>query len=146
MKNIIKFIITLSLIFSSLSTTFAEEWYIEKLLNLNYGIEAMNLNLKNINHQSFHNEKYNKIYNELKNIDNIFKKNIMKNYRDWKYWYYQINWIIKNYNNFIYHTNMFLSFLKIKEQNNYYSEINHAIISSYTNIKESYNNMKNIIK
>jgi len=146
MKNIIKFIIALSLIFSSLSTTFAEEWYIEKLLNLNYGIEAMNLNLKNINYINFNNEKYNKIYNELNTIDNIFKKNIMKNYRESKYWYYQINWIIKNYNNFIYHTNMFLSFLKIKENNNSYSEINHAIINSYTSMKESYNNMKNIIK
>lgn len=146
MKKIISIIITLTLILSSLSTTFAEEWYIERLFDLNYNIEETNLNLSQINYIHFNEEKYNRIYNEFKTVDSILKKWFMKNYREWNYEYYQINWIITNYNNFIYHTNQFFFFIKLKEQNNNYTENNTAIIRSYTNMRSSYNKVKNLIK
>ena len=110
MKTIIKSIIVLSLIFTSLSSTFAKEWYLEILLDLNYWIEQKNLDLENINYIYFNNNKYNRIYNELKTVDSLLKESFIKQYREWKLKYYQINWIVSNYNNFIYHTNQFLFF------------------------------------
>jgi hypothetical protein len=146
MKKIILFIITLSFIFSSLSNTFAEEWYIERLLDLNYWIEQYDIELSNINYIHFNDEKYNRIYNELKTVDSILKNEFMKKYRSWEYWNYQTNWIIKNYNNFIYYTNKFFYFLKLKEQNPNYKEVDTAIMSSYKNMKSYYNNFKNIVR
>jgi len=146
MNKIIKTIITLSIILSSLSTTFAEEWYLEKLLDLNYWVEQYNLNLSNINYIYFWDDKYNRIYNELKTVDSLLKNGFMKQYRNWDFEYYQINWIIINYNNFIYHTNQFLFFIKLKEQNNNYVELDSAIINSSKNMKSSYNKVKNITR
>lgn len=146
MKKIITFIITLSVILSSLSTTFAEEWYIERLLDLNYWVEQYNLDLSNIDYIYFNDDKYNRIYRELKTVDSILKKWFMKNYRNWKLEYYQISWIVTNYNNFIYHTNQFFFFLKLKEQRPYYTELDSAIINSSRNMRSSYNKVKNITR
>ncbi len=146
MKKIITYIITLTIIFSSLSNTFAEEWYIEKLFNLNYEVEDLSLNFSEINYIHFNQEKYNRIYRELKVVDSLLKKWFIKNYKNWTYDYYKINWIVKNYNNFIYYTNEFLFYQKLKEQQNNYSEINSAIITSSINMRSSYTRLKNIIK
>ena len=146
MKKITKLIITLSLIFSSLSTTFAKEWYIESLLNLNYSVEEYKLDLVKIDYINFNNKKHKQVYNKLKTSNDILKKWFIKNYKDWKYKSYQINWIIKNYNNFVYHTNKLFLFLKIKEQNNNYTELNTAILRSYINMKTSFTRVQNIIK
>ena len=93
-KKIINSIIALTIIFSSISITFAEEWYIEKLLDLNYWVEEYDLNLSEINYISFNNSKYSKIYSELNRIDNILKDSFMNSYRKWEYSYYKINWIV----------------------------------------------------
>ena len=146
MKKIILSIITFCFIFSSLSITFAEEWYIERLLDINYWVEQYNLKLSNIYYIHFNDEKYNRIYNELKTIDSILRNEFMKKYRNWEYKYYQTNWIITNYNNFIYYTNKFFYFLKLKEQNSNYKELDPAIISSYKNIRSSYIKVKDIIR
>ena len=147
MKAITKIIITLSIILSSLSTTFAEEeGYIEKLLDLNYWVEEYNINLSSIDYIHFTDYKYNRVYSELKRIDTILKRDFMDKYRSWEFWYYQINWIVTNYNNFIYHANKFLFFLKIKEQNNYFIETDSAIIKSYRDMISSYKKVKNLVK
>ena len=147
MTKIIKTIIALTIIFTSLSTTFAEEeWYIEKLLDLNYWIEEYQLNLSSIDYIHFNEYKYNRVYTELKRIDSILKIDFMQKYRDWEYEYYQINWIVTNYNNFVYYSNQFLFFLKIKEQNNNFVETNDAILRSYRNMLSSFTKVKNIAK
>lgn len=146
MKKTINIILWLSIIVSSISTSFAEEWYIEKLLDLNYWVEEYKLNLSNLDYIHFWEEKYNKIYNKLKNIDSILKNEFIKKYRNLEYEYYQTNWIISNYNDFIYHTNQFFYFLKIKEYNSNYKEVDSAIIRSYTNMRSSYHKVKNILR
>jgi len=146
MNKIIKLIITLTIIFSSLSNTFAEEGYIENLFNLNYWIEEFDLNLHNIKYIHFNNEKYNKIYREIKTVDSLLKEGFVRNYKNWEYNYYQMNWIVNNYNKFIYNTNQFFFFIKLKENNNNYSEINSAIMNSYRNMKIYYLKVKNLAK
>ncbi len=146
MKKIIIFIITLSLFFSSLSNTFAEEWYIEKILDLNYYSEEYELNLKSIDYIYFNNLKSYNMYKNIKNIDSKFKKLLINQYRQWELEYYQINWIITNYNNFIYYTNKFFYYLKLKEQNYNYVELDKAIINSSKNMRNSFIHIKNITK
>lgn len=146
MNKIIKVIITLTIIFSSLSTTFAEEWYIENLFDLNYWIEEMDLDLHEIKYIYFKNEKYNRLYREIKTVDSLLKNGFMKNYRNWTYNYYKMNWIVSSYNKFIYNTNQFFFFIKLKEKNSNYSEANTAIMNSYRNMRIYYSKVKNLAK
>ena len=146
MNKIIKLIITLTIIFSSQSNTFAEEGYIENLFDLNYWVEELDLDLHDIKYIYFNNEKYNRIYREIKTVDSLLKDGFMKNYRNWEYDYYQMNWIVNNYNKFIYNTNQFFFFIKLKEQNSNYLEIDSAIMSSYRNMKIYYSKVKNLAK
>ncbi len=146
MKKIIKAIITLTVIISSLSSTFAENWYIENILNLDYTIEENNLELSQINYYHFNIVQYNNIYLNMKKVNGLLKKWIIDNYKNWTYWYYQVNWIIKNHNNFTYNLNQFFFYLKIKESWANYVELNTAIKRSSINIINSYNRIKNLIK
>ena len=146
MKKIIKIIITLTVIISSLSPTFAENWYIENILNLDYTIEENNLELSQINYYHFNTVQYKNIYLNMKKVNELLKKWIINNYKNWTYWYYQVNWIIKNHNNFTYNLNQFFFYLKIKESWANYVELNTAIKRSSINVINSYNRIKNLIK
>lgn len=146
MKKIINIIITLSIFFSSMDYTFAEEWYLEKLLDLNYWVEEHNIELAKMDNVNFNNPEFNKVYNELQNIDRVLKDEFIKKYRNWEYTYYQVNWIVTNYKNFVYHANKFFYMLKIEENNPNYDEMGKAILNSYTNMRSSFKKVKNIVK
>ena len=146
MKKIITFIITISIIFSSLNNTFATNISIEELLNINNIEEENKLNFQEIKYINFQNQKYNNLYIRLKQIDKILKKWFIKNYNNWIYDYYQINWLINSYNNFIYYTNELLFFIKLKEENNNFWEIDIAIHKSIINMKSNYLKVKNLAK
>ncbi len=146
MKKIILAIILFTFFFTNFYITFAEEWYIEKLLDLNYWVEQKKLDLSKIDYISFQSSKYNYIYEQIIISDSTLREWFMKKYRNWDFEYYQTNWIITNYNNFVYYTNQFFFYLKIKEQNNNFVELDTAIINSYTNMRSSYRKVKNIIK
>jgi len=142
MKKIISIIIVSILYFSSTSNTFAEEWYIEELLNINYEVERLTLDLSEIDTIYFKTPKYNKLRNQMIKINSTLKKWIMNKYKNWELEYYQINWVITNYNNFIYHINKLFYFLKLKEQNCGFRELDTAIIRSYTQIRSSFKKIK----
>lgn len=146
MKKIINIIITLSIFFSSMDYTFAEEWYLEKLLDLNYWVEEHSIELAKMDSVSFNNPEFNKVYNELQNIDRVLKDEFIKKYRNWEYTYYQVNWIVTNYKNFVYHANKLFYMLKIEENNPNYDEMGKAILNSYTNMRSSFKKVKNIVK
>ena len=145
MKKITLFFVSLFTLLH-FSSTYAEEWYIEQLLDLNYGIEQYELDLRELDYIYFNDSKYNYVYNELKRVDSILKTEFMNKYRSWEYEYYQTNGIVTNYNNFIYHTNKFFFYLKMKESNPNYWEINTAILHNYRSMKSSYSKVKNIVK
>ena len=146
MKKIINIIIAISLLLSSLSTTFASQWYLETLLDLNYWIEEHNLELAELDNIYFKNKLFNKVHNKLKKADKILKREIIQKYRNWEYEYYQVNWIVKNYKNFIYHANQFFYYLKIEEQHPNYRDLDTAILRSYRNMNSNYRKVKNLIK
>jgi len=146
MKKITTSIIMLTIFFSSFSVSFAEEWYIEKILDLNFWVEEKKLDLSEINNIYFKTSKYTYTYEQLKIADSTLRKGFMEKYRNWDFEYYQTNWIVTNYNNFIYYTNKFFFYLKIKEQNNNFVELDTAIINSYTNMRSSYRKVKELIR
>lgn len=146
MKKIILPIITLTIIFSSLSNTFAKEWTLERLLDLNYWVEKYNLSLSQIDYIRFNDSKYNNMYNELIEIDSTLRNEFMKKYRNWEYEYYQMNWIVTNYKNFVYYVNKYFLYIRMKEINNRYMELDTAILNSYRNMRSSYNKVKNIVR
>lgn len=147
MKKILLVIITVFIIFSSLlNITFADDWYIAYLLNLNSQDEENRINLANLDEIQFKNALYNNKYIQLKNIDTVLKREFIKKYNNWEYSYYQINWIISNYKNFIYYANKYFYFLKVKEQNPNDSEINQAISSSIINMRNYLNRVKYIVQ
>lgn len=146
MKKIIIFIISFTIFLSSQSNTFAEEWYIERLLDLNYWVEELTLGLSELEYVQFNTAQYDNMYNELKNADWLLRTEFMKKYRNWEYTYSQINWIITNYNNFIYYTNKFFYYLKLKESGYSYTELDSAMIKSFTNMRNSYRHVQNNAK
>ena len=146
MKKIILSIIVVTIFFSSLSNTFASEWYIERLFDMNYWVEKATLDLSELDYIQFNNSKYKNMYYEFKTADGILRKEFIKKYRNSEYSYYQINWIITNYNNFIYHINKFFYYLKLNERGYNSKELDNAIINSYTNMRRSYIHVKNNVK
>jgi len=146
MKYLVSIIISLSLFFSSISNSFAEESFIDNLLNISYEAEEINLNLSEIKDIKFKEKKYNNLYKKLKKINHILKSGIIKNYKNWKYDYYKTNWIINSYNNFIFYVNDFLLLLKFKEENKNYWEINSALYKTSLNIRSNYIKLQNIIR
>lgn len=146
MKYLVVLIISLSLFFSSITNSFAEESFIDNLLNISYQPEEINLNLTEIKNITYKQDKYNTLYKKLKKVNYILKSGIIKNYKDWKYDYYKTNWIINSYNNLIFYINDFLLLLKFKEENNNYWEINSALYKTSLNIRSNYIKLKNIIR
>ncbi len=145
MKKIITAIITLFIIFSSNTNTFAEEWYIEKLLDLNYKVEQNDIDFATLKPIYFNNQENRRIYSELISTTESLKNLIMKNYREWKFSYYQASWIVKSYNYFIYHTNKYFSYLRTKELNWNYKEVDTAIRNSLINMRNKYKRVKYLI-
>lgn len=146
MKKIINIIIITIFFFSSFKYTFAQEWYMEKLLDLNYWVEEHKIEITKLESIYFNNPEFSIAYDELRGMDRVLKDEFLKKYRNWEYTYYQINWIITSYNKFIYHANKFFNLLKIEEQNPDYEEIDKAILNSYTNMRSSFRKVKNIVK
>lgn len=145
MKKISSFIIAIIFFFSSVSNIFASEWYIEKLLDLNYKKEQVDLDLTKLNTVYFNNQENKRTYLELLDTTNLLKKQLMKNYREWKYTTSQISWIIKSYNYFIYYTNKYFYYLKIKENTNSYAELDTAIKVNLVKMRSSYQRLKYLV-
>lgn len=141
MKKIIVFIITFTIFFSTINNSFAEntfsEWYIEKLLDLNVWIEEYDLNLARIDQIYFRNYETQNLFEEYKNTSLLLNDEIIKKYREGKFWYYQINWIISNQKKFIYHINKLFYNLSIKEIYPSDIQIDDYILNHY-NIARTY--------
>jgi hypothetical protein len=146
MKKIIRVIITFIILFSNLDTTFAEEWKIEKLLDLNYWIEEFKINLAELDNYYFKYDKYNNTYSELKYLNEVLKDGFIKKYRNGDYTYNQINWIITSHKNFIYHANKYFGFLKLQEKYPNDMDMDDAIIKSNTSMRSSFKKLKNIAR
>lgn len=150
MKKIILGIITIFFIFSIESDVVAksQDWLIENILNLNYWPVIYDLNLEKLDNYTFNDYTLKRTYSNLVTYDKLVRSDIINSYKAWKYDYYTINWIIKNYKSFISYTNDFFYFLKLVDKYPYLKddvEIQDWILTSYKNSQSYYKKVKNLV-
>jgi hypothetical protein len=56
-----------------------------------------------------------------------------------------MQWIVRNYKNFVFHTNKLFFYLSYKDNGIRGKEVDTAILRSYQNIRINFNRMTNII-
>jgi len=145
MKKFILHIIVVISFFSIANTSFADEWYIEKLLDLNYWIEEYSLQLPSFNTLYFKDSNTQNMFKELDHINELLKQEIMKKYRSWEFDYYQVNGIVSSHKNFVYYSNKLFYYISLKDQWYRYKELDDAILINYRNTKSSYRKVKNLV-
>lgn len=130
MKKITNMIIAFFIFFSIVFSTSANELSIEKILDLNFGIEEKKLNFRQIDNIRFSNIENRRMYNNFKRADSLLRWEINRLYRLWEIDYYTMNWIINNHDLFIYHVNKYFLYTSMKEKNNY-KELDTAIMRNF---------------
>ena len=144
MKNFSKLIITLICFFSIANNTFASEWYIEQLLDLNYWIEEYDLELANLDYIYFTDEITNEMFTEFRKINELLKWEIISKYRSNEFDFYKTNGIISSHKKFVYYTNRLFYYISLKEQRQDYKELDDAILKTYKNVRIYYRKVKNL--
>lgn len=147
MKKILTLIIASSFICASIFTTNADEWYIEKLLDLNSGVQAYQLDsIPSLASLTFQSSAVQSTYDEFKIIDAALRAEFIAQYRAWSLSHYQMQDIIGSYSNFIYYVEKTFYYITLEEKGFRSRETETAIINGYTNMRSSYANVKNILK
>ncbi len=130
-------------IFSIGNTTFAQS--IDDLLELDSGLEAFSIETQKLDTYSFRSPQIESVYQRFIVINRILKDELMRKYRNGDFDYYQMQWIIKNHKDFVFHTNKLFYYLSLKDNGMQSKPIDTAIMRSYQGTKTSYNRMKYII-
>ncbi len=112
MKKLLSSIIILIYIFSIGKTNFVSADFFEDFLNLETWLEEISFEFYTLENPKLKDSKYQKQYYILNKINSLIKESILKQYKAWKFWYYQTNWLVTHYNNFIYYSNKYFSSLK----------------------------------
>lgn len=144
MKKITSIIIWFFIFFSIVNLSSANQWYIEKVLDLNFGIEEKKLNFREIDNIRFSNIENRRMYNNFKNADSLLRSEINRLYRNWEIDYYTMNWIINNHDLFIFHINKYFFYTSMKERNNY-KELDTAIMRNFEFSRNYFLRTKNLI-
>lgn len=145
MINLLKIIILFSMFFSSATYSFAKEWYIENLLQINTWVEAFDIELIEIDDYYFADENLQNTYEEFKRTSQLLKREIIRKYENDEFGYYQTKWVITNYKKFVYYTNSIFYYLSLKDEGVNDSEIDNAILESYTKIRTYYKRLKYLV-
>jgi len=147
MKVLIKIIIWIFFLFSIVSISFASNrWQLETILDLNYWIETLDINSTKIDNIRFNSYQTYRIYKAFKDTSIILKNELIRQYRNWDIWYYQMNWLVTNYKSFIYYSNRYFYFLKQKEVYPNNKSIDYAIIKNLTNVRSYYMKIKFLVR
>lgn len=145
MGKFVKIIIAFFIFISTSNIVNAEEWYIERLLQINSWVEAFDIELTSLDTYYFRDEALRNTYLEFVKVSSLLKKEIIKKYENSELEYYQTKWIITNYKNFIYYTNQIFYFLKLREDWYNWKELDTAVLETYQNIRTYYKRLKNLI-
>ena len=85
------------------------------------------------------------MYDNFRTADQLLKDEIIRLYRSWEIDYYKMNWIIQNYNLFVYHTNKMFNYISIKEVRSDFKELDTAILKNYELSRSYYSRAKLLI-
>jgi len=153
MKKLVYIIITIITFFSIYNQSNANyywneniEWYLEKILDLSYWIEEYNFQINEIDNVIFSDKNSQILYNNFRNAERLLKNEFLRKYRNWEIEYYTMNWIIQNFNLFVYHSNKMFYYISIKETRNDFKELDTAIFKNYQNSRSYLWKTKNLSK
>ena len=144
-KKFISLIISLIFVFSIANINISKADFMEDFLNFETELEEIQFEFYSLNNPNLKDSKYQNQYSILNRINPIIKQAIIKQYKDWKFWYYQTNWLITHYNNFIYYSNKYFSSLKNKEIYWNTKEVQSNILKNLRDMKSSYTKFQNLV-
>lgn len=152
MKTTIKYISYISFVLISFISLFpssyAEEWYIENLLDIQTWPEIYKINTILMDEYYFKDKLIKNIYSKMKQADKLLKQAIIFQYKANKLDYYKTNAIINNYDYFIDSVNDFFDTLYMVDQNNSLKnekEIQETILKAYEDMRTHYNRVKYLL-
>ncbi len=147
MKYIFTLIISSCIVFTSIFTANAQEEYIESLLDLNFGPESYQIeNIPSLKTQTFSSPAVQSTYDEFIQIDAALRAEFISQYRSGDLSYYQIQDLINSYSDFIYYVERTFYYITLEESGIRGTETQRAILNGYTNMRNSYVNVVNIIR
>lgn len=146
MQKLSSLIIILFLVFflGKINSTSAD--FIEDTLKMDTKLEEINFEFYFLENPRLNSKKNQKQYYKINRLNNKIKIALIKKYKNNEFGYYQMQGIIKNYNNFIYYTNKYFKELKNKELYWNTKEIESNIYKNFRNMKSSYSKFKNLVK
>lgn len=145
MKNILSIIIFIS-IFSIANFANAWEWYIEELLQFKVGPEAFTMNLAKIKNVSFIAPDTQEVFDSFKKTSELLKNEILNRYENDEFEYYTMQWIVSNYNSYVYYTNRLFYYLSLREQySDLESETEYGISKSYSKARTYFKRLKYLV-
>ncbi|MCP4523313.1 MAG: hypothetical protein GY828_03775, partial [Candidatus Gracilibacteria bacterium] len=132
MKKIFSGIIVFISFLSISNVTFADkEPYLERLLDLNYGVQDYELQLVSVDEMYFFDSGLQDMHSEFKKTNEKLKVEIIKYYRSDRFNYYQMQGILQAHRDFIYSTNQIFQHMRMKELNPYYVDVDTAVLNNY---------------
>jgi len=146
MQKLSSLIIILFLVFflGKINSTSAD--FIEDTLKMDTKLEEINFEFYFLENPRLNSKKNQKQYYKINRLNNKIKIALIKKYKNNEFGYYQMQGIIKNYNNFIYYTNKYFKELKNKELYWNTKEIESNIYKNFRDMKSSYSKFKNLVK
>lgn len=145
MKKIFLSIIAIALIFSNSFSVSAGSF--EDLFEYSYWWEEIELNLEfdSVKRYVYISQARNIFYARYLDLWQKLKIWLLEAYKAWNIEYYQMQALVKTYNNYVYYTDDLFSLLEMQEELWEYSrEIEDAILRSYKKSKLYYNKINNL--
>lgn len=143
MRKIFSIIISF-IVFSTFSFANASEWLLEQNLDLNYWPESFELRLTTVWNYNFKNKNNQNTFTNFQYLNNALRENLIKANQEWKFSSNKINWLVREYNLFVYHTNKLFEYISIKEKKPKYSDADTAISKNYKSARSYFEKLKNI--
>lgn len=143
MRKIFSIIISF-IVFSTFSFANASEWLLEQNLDLNYWPESFELRLTTVWNYNFKNKNNQNTFTNFQYLNNALRENMIKANQEWKFSSNKINWLVREYNLFVYHTNKLFEYISIKEKKPKYSDADTAISKNYKSARSYFEKLKNI--
>ena len=144
MKKIILSIISLFTFFSIANTYAENNWLLGEIMDFPYWVEDFKLKVDNLNYVKFYDSESQTLYNNFRATDSVLKDELIRQYREWKIDYYRMNWIVSEYNSYVYHANKMFSYISQKEKK-YDSQLDSIILTHYTEARQYYDRAKYLI-
>lgn len=146
MKKIISLIIVLFSIFSIGKINFVNADFMEDLLNLETWLDEIKFDFYTLKNPNLKNSENQEQFNKLNKVNILIKNAVIKQYKNKKFWYYQTQWLITNYNYFIYYSNKYFSELKKEEIYWKTTEIKSNTYKNHRDMKFYYIKFQNLAR